>query len=112
MFISHVDTPWHFDGESYGPELARDPVHGPNIRGWTDVTGAEWHEWPIGSGTMVKGGNYADGSPGASQTGKGGQPDYLTIEIKTETLAAVEAIDNDSSDKFMVLWTEEIVEAP
>ena len=115
MFISSVDTPWVLNPADgiYTPELLIDPAHSGNIKKAVDITGADGIE--IG-GQMYYGGNYAKATGIQQDLSKGraggsGDPDWLTIQIQTDTLAAVDAIDNDPSDKYMVLWTEEIVES-
>ena len=110
MIKANVDTPWESyieDGEEvYGPKLARDPAFADLIKPWTDQTGKEWHEW---GGQQVKGGNYAKDSPGGIKTGKHGDPDYLTIQIKVEHENTLVAIDDAGSD-YWVYWSEVIEE--
>lgn len=118
MFRSHVDTPWESaleDGQAvYRPELPNDPNHAAGISQWKDVTG-EGGQYIEEVGKTLYGGNYAKASQIQSnyamgRLGGSGDPDWLTIEIITETVTAVDNIDNDPSDKYMVLWTEEIIE--
>ena len=77
MIRANVDTPWAFDGGRYIPQLAVDPAFASLLKGRTDITGENWHEF---DGQQVKGGNYAL----ASGMPKSGLPDYLTIQIKVE----------------------------
>ena len=63
-------------------------------------TGDDEHEWPIGSGLMVQGGNY----PKASGNPKSGDPDYLMIEIITTDQALLD--DIDAKDEYTVWWDE------
>ena len=113
MIRANIDTPWETyvqDGETvYGPKLAGDPAFADLIKPWTDQTGKEWHEWPPGSGTQVKGGNYAKDSPQGIASGKHGDPDYLTIQVKVEDEQTLIDIDNAGTD-YWVYWDEVIEE--
>ena len=115
MFKSAVDTPWTLvsdpSGDSYAPELSIDPNHTGKVKSWADITGRAGQEI---DGQWYYGGNYADATGiqqdlNVGRLGGSGQPDYLTIEIMTDTLTDAESIDTDPSDKYMVLWTEEII---
>ena len=117
MFRSHVDTPWAVDAQGANvPELSIDPNHAAGISQWRDVTG-EAGQYIEEVQRTLYGGNYAKATGiqadySIGRLGGSGDPDWLTIEIITETVTAVDNIDNDPSDKYMVLWTEEIVETP
>ena len=115
MFRSAVDTPWAVDARGdYSPELPNDPNHAATIKSWRDITG-EAGQWVEEVGKTLYGGNYAKATgiqPDYSigRLGGSGDPDWLTIEVITETLTAVDDINADPSDKYLVLWTEEIIE--
>lgn len=95
MIRAHVDTPWGInpDTGANSPALVWDPAFSAMIKGWRDVTGEEFHEYPPGSGTMAKGGCYAQ----ATGLAKSNEMDYMTIEIQVENeadLAAIDAVDD------------------
>lgn len=114
MFRAIIDTPWAYNAteDSYTAEIVLDPTHGGNIKQCRDVTGDEGIE--VSPGRVLRGGNYpkasgikADHDQG--RVGGSGDPDYLTVEVITETEQQITDIGNDPSDKYMVLWWEEIV---
>jgi len=101
MIRAHVDTPWSQDPDgTYTPALPLDTDFA--LKGWKDVTGEEWHEFPPGSGNRVKGGNYAL----ATGQAKTNAMDYLTIEIQVEDEQTL--IDIDAKDEYFVYFDEDI----
>ena len=111
MIRANVDTPWDsgLDGNGeteFYPKLHKDPAFSGLIKPWTDQTGKEWHEW---QGEQVKGGNFPKDSPQGIESGKHGDPDYLTIQIKVEDEQTLIDID-DAGNDYWVYWSEEIVE--
>ena len=111
MFRSAIDTPWTFINGGYAPELPNDPL-GAGIKSWRDITGAEG-VWIESISERLYGGNYAKQTGiqpdyRVGRLGGSGDPDWLTIEAITETTDELSAIEQDS--RFMVFWTEEILE--